>query len=100
MKSDTEWRSVKQLGSLIGEAEDIERRIDLASQACDRFRSVWLRRQRVSEKRRIRLYDALVLPVLLFNCGSWGLRKLFVVISKYDVNVSRCLQLDGLSESN
>ena len=71
VKSDTEWRSVKQLGSLLGEAEDIERRIELASQAYGRFHSLWLRRQRVSEKRRIRLYNALVLPVLLYNCGTW-----------------------------
>ena len=75
MKSDTEWRSVKQLGSLLGEAEEIERRIDLASQAYGRFHSLWLRRQRVSEKRRIRLYNALVLPVLLYNCGTWGPTK-------------------------
>ena len=75
VKSDTEWRSVKQLGSLLGEAEDIERRIELASQAYGRFHSLWLRRQRVSEKRRIRLYNALVLPVLLYNCGTWGPTK-------------------------
>ena len=75
VKSDTEWRSVKQLGSLLGEAEDIERRIDLASQAYGRFHNLWLRRQRVSEKRRIRLYNALVLPVLLYNCGTWGPMK-------------------------
>ena len=35
--------------------------------------SFWLRRGKVSEQRRIRLYNALVLPVLLYNCGAWGL---------------------------
>ena len=32
-------------------------------------------RQRVSEKHRSRLYDAFVLPVLLYNCGTWGLQN-------------------------
>ena len=42
------------------------------------FRSLyclWLRRERVSLRRRIRLYNAYVLPVLLYNCGTWGLNE-------------------------
>ena len=57
------------------EEKDIKRRIDLASQAYGRFHSLWLRRQHVSEKRRSRLYNALVLPVLLYNCGTCGPTK-------------------------
>ena len=67
------WRSSRQLGSLIGDSEDLERRKDLASSAYGRMYSLWLRRGKVSEQRRIRLYNALVLPVLLYNCGAWGL---------------------------
>ena len=64
------WRSSRQLGSLIGDSEDLERRKDLASSAYSRMYSLWLRRGKVSEQRRIRLYNALVLPVLLYNCGA------------------------------
>ena len=35
--------------------------------------SLWLRRQHVSERLRLRLYNAFVRPVLLYNAGTWGL---------------------------
>ena len=69
------WRSSRQLGSLIGDGEDLERRKDLASSAYCRMYSLWLRRGKVSERRRIRLYNALVLCILLYNCGAWGSRR-------------------------
>ena len=66
------WKSSKQLGSLMGEHEDIRRRIELASRAYGRMYSLWLRRNNVSESRRLRLNNAIVLPTLLYNCETWG----------------------------
>ena len=66
------WKSSKQLGSLMGENEDIRRRIELASGAYGRMYSLWLRRNNVSESRRLRLYNAIVLPTLLYNYETWG----------------------------
>ena len=66
------WKSSKQLGSLIGEHKDIRRRIELASRAYGRMYSLRLRRNNVSESRRLRLYNAIVLPTLLYNCETWG----------------------------
>ena len=57
---------------LMGEHEDIRRRIELTSRAYGRMHSLWLCRNNVSESRRLRLYNAIVLPTLLYNCETWG----------------------------
>ena len=73
--STTEWRRSKQLGSLLGEEEDLSRRMDQASTSYGRMYSLWIRRQLVSEETRLRLYNAIVLPTLLYNCETWRLTK-------------------------
>ena len=37
--------------------------------------TVWCRRLLISENKRLRLYNAFVLPVLPYNCGTWGLKQ-------------------------
>ena len=76
------WRATKQLGSLLGDAEDVMRRISLASRAYGGMCSMWMRRKHVSEKRRLRLYNAIVLPTLLYNSETWGVTK--IVMGKVD----------------
>ena len=44
------WRTSLQLGSLLGDAEDVTRRISIASQAYGKMYSLWMRRNHVSEK--------------------------------------------------
>ena len=69
------WRKTKKLGSLLGDAEDVSHRKQLASVA---FRNMWkifVRHQRISECNRLRLYNVYVRPVLLYNCGTWGLTE-------------------------
>ena len=36
---------------------------------------LWLSKKRVHIKKKIKLYKALVKPVLTYNAGTWGLRK-------------------------
>ena len=67
-----EWRKVKKLGSLLGDEEDIERRKILATASFKSLRLLWGRRKITSVGTRMRAYNALVLPVLLYNCGTWG----------------------------
>jgi hypothetical protein len=52
--------------------EDIERRKSLATASFKALRLLWERRKITSVGTRIRAYNALVLPVLLYNCGTWG----------------------------
>ena len=37
--------------------------------------TVWFRRSRISLPLRLRLYDSFVVPVLIYNMGTWGLTK-------------------------
>lgn len=71
-RADEAWRGCKKLGSLIGDAEDIQRRKQLASLTFSSMCNTWKRRDKISEKTRLRLYSAFVLPVLLYNSGTWG----------------------------
>ena len=67
-----EWRMTKKLGSLIGDDEDITRRKQLATASYRAMYSLWKRRTLVREELRLRLYNAFVMPVLLYNSGTWA----------------------------
>ena len=72
---DEEWRMTCKLGSLLGEAEDVARRKQLANVAFRKLSTVWFRRSRISLPVRLRLYESFVVPVLIYNRGTWGLDK-------------------------
>ena len=69
------WRYVKKVGSLLGDSEDIIRRKQLAISSMNKLQAVWIRRDHISEETRLRLYNYLVVLVLLYNCSTWGLTK-------------------------
>ena len=41
----------------------------------NKFQAVWIRRDQISEEKRLRLYKCLILPVVLYNCSTWELTK-------------------------
>ena len=59
------WRFCKSLGSLLCSTADIERRINLANAAFSTFRKFWLCGKSVPLKRKLQVYDAQVVSVLL-----------------------------------
>ena len=69
------WRSSRKLGSLMGDNEDVSRRKQLASAAFNSMWSLWGQRNLIGEKLRVRLYCAFILPVLIYNSGTWGLMQ-------------------------
>ncbi|MEE8289617.1 MAG: reverse transcriptase domain-containing protein [Nitrosomonadaceae bacterium] len=70
------WRQSKKVGSLLGDIEDICRRKQLAISALKSMQKVWLQKyKRISLQTRLKLFEALVLSILLYNCSCWGLRK-------------------------
>ena len=73
--SGQSWRQSRQLGSLLGDEEDLARRKALASEAYRSMYTLFLRRNHVSLEKRIRVYNAFVLPVLLYNSGTWALTQ-------------------------
>ncbi|XP_065180193.1 uncharacterized protein LOC135810628 [Sycon ciliatum] len=72
---EEEWRMTRKLRSLLGDCEDVARRKQLVAVAFASFWSLWKRGSIISEKRRMRLYKALVLPILLYHSCTWALTK-------------------------
>ena len=73
---DTSWKSVKKLGSLLGESEDVHRRKILALVSFRKLKNVWKQHKILSPKARIMAYQAYVESALLYGCETWGLTKL------------------------
>ena len=69
------WRTTRKLGSLLGDAEDVTRRMQLANVSFHKMWTVWFRGAQISLLLRLRLYSAFVFPVLTYNMGTWGLTK-------------------------
>jgi len=82
-QKDGSWQKVKKLGSLLGDEEDIERRKALAAASFKSLRLLWERKKVTSIGTRMRAYNAFVLPVLLYNCGTWGVTD--AVMEKLEV---------------
>ena len=66
---------MKKLGSLLGDIEDVMRRKNLASAAMNKLKAMWLSKKRISIDKKIKIYNALVKPVLTYNSSTWGLTK-------------------------
>ena len=69
------WRSSKLLGSLLCSVKDVERRIILGYAAFSTFNNIWQRSKNISLSRRLRVYEAQVISVLLYNCGCCAALK-------------------------
>ena len=69
------WRSSKLLGSLLCSTKDIFHRIHLENIAFSNFKKVWLQGKRISLKRRIQVYEAQVVSVLMYGSCSWAAPK-------------------------
>ena len=81
--SDNEsWRVCKSLGSLLCSTADITRRITLAHAAFQTYSKLWLQGPKIPLKRKLLVYDAQVVSVLLYNCSSWSAPK--TVMTKLD----------------
>ena len=50
-------------------------RKSLASASYRSLFTLFVRRSHISLERRVRLYNAFVVPILLYNCGTWALTK-------------------------
>ena len=75
-RNTEKWRYTKKLGSLLGDAEDIANRKQLAIAAMTQMHKVWIRKDHIGERRRLGLYDSLVKSILIYNCGTWAMSKL------------------------
>ena len=71
-KSNKDWKKCKFLGSLLGNQEDITRRKQLANVAFAKNKKV-LCSKRISLCIRLRIFEALVASIFLYNSELWTL---------------------------
>lgn len=71
------WRKAKKLGTLLGDTEELHRRKQLAAASFHGLERIWCRKKnnKISVDRRLRLYNAYVLPVLTYNSCTWALTQ-------------------------
>ena len=74
-REDENWRSVKKLGSLLGDSEDVIARKQLAAAAMTSMNKIWIRNNQINITKMITLYNNLVKPVLTYNSSTWGLTQ-------------------------
>ena len=72
---EEKWRKSKKLGSLIGDKEELARRKQLSANALNTCRPIWSREPTISINRRVRIYNAYVLPVLTYNMATLALSQ-------------------------
>ena len=77
------WRTRKALGSLLCTSKDIERRCQLGNAAFATFRKLWLQGHKITIERKLKLYNAQVVSIMLYNCNSWSATKAY--LKKLDV---------------
>jgi len=68
------WRKAKSVGSRLGITNDIESRMQLANLAMNNMFYMWGAKA-VSLELKLKLFHVYVLPVLLYNAGTWGLTE-------------------------
>ena len=83
VKNREPWRNTISLGSRLCSKADISRRCILAYAAFEKYSKVWAEKSRISLPVKIKLYEAFVTPVLLYNCNSWAAPQ--NIINKVDV---------------
>ena len=82
LKSE-KWRTNKALGSLLCSLKDIKNRCHLGNIAFSNYQKCWLNGPNIPLCIKIRLYDALVASVMLYNSNSWSAPS--AAVEKLDV---------------
>ena len=76
IRGNEEWRDTILLGSKLCSERDIANRCNKANVAFYTYKNLWLDSSvKISECRKLRLYEALVTSVLLYNCSCWAAPK-------------------------
>ena len=77
------WRTTKKLGSHMCSEYDIQQKCILGNLAFKNYKDVWLQGKRICLPKLIKVYEAMVVSVMTYNCSSWAVPK--EVLKKLDV---------------
>ena len=79
VRGNEPWKNEVLLGSKLGSEEDIVNRRNKANTAFySKYKKLWCngpKRAKISEKRKLELYEALVVSILMYNCCCWDAPK-------------------------
>ena len=71
----TAGKTLKNVGTLIGDTGDVQRRKQLSTAALAKLQNVWMRGDKLKKKTKLKLYRALVKSVLTYNCSTLALTQ-------------------------
>jgi hypothetical protein len=66
---------IKKLGSYLSEELDIDKKIQKTTFAFNTIKNIWNHHRYISAKTRLRIYNSIVLPILLYNIETLALTK-------------------------
>ena len=72
LKHREEWRKSKSLGSKLCSKTDILHRCNLGNLAFQNFKKIWMQGPKINLKTKLKIYEAQVTSVMLYNCNSWA----------------------------
>ena len=75
VKDNEPWRKSKALGSMLCSITDVKHRMTLCDLAFQKYQKVWLKGAKIPLKKKLLIYNAQVLSVLLYNSSSWSLNQ-------------------------
>ncbi|KAI8479584.1 hypothetical protein Bbelb_426750 [Branchiostoma belcheri] len=72
LRGNEEWRNSKILGSLLCSSSDIAARCTMGNIAFKSLWKIWIRRSKIPLKKKLQLYNATCVSIMLYNCNSWA----------------------------
>ena len=69
------WRKSKCLGSMLCSIADMKNRMVLANMAYSNFKRIWIYGKQIKMPTKIKLYEAIVVPIVIYNSNSWALPR-------------------------
>ena len=85
IRDNEPWRKSKLLGSFMCSLHDIERRCISGNIAFNNYKNVWLRGKKISTSRLVKVYEAMVVSVIMYNCSSWAVKDNSKALKKLDI---------------
>ncbi|XP_035689837.1 uncharacterized protein LOC118425125 [Branchiostoma floridae] len=82
LRGHEEWRKSKTLGSLLCSSADIAARCTMGNIAFRSLWKIWIRRSKIPLEKKLLLYNATCVSIMLYNCNSWAAPQ--TVLDKLD----------------
>lgn len=75
VRGEEKWRKSKILGSLLCSSTDIRSRCTMGNIAFQSFWKIWIRGSKIPLMKKLQLYNATCVSLMLYNCNSWAAPK-------------------------